>query len=78
MSSLDVDIEIKPFEQLEHASVGYQSLTDVPQTIAYAEDHVNFKVCVLLFQRREKTLIILEKIGNHIHVNVIFIITLGI
>ncbi|MPC71468.1 putative phosphorylase b kinase regulatory subunit beta [Portunus trituberculatus] len=47
MSTLDVDLDIKAFEQLQHASIGYQSLTDVPRAITYSEDSMSFKVgCV--------------------------------
>ena len=43
LSNLDVDLDVRPFEQLQHASIGYQSLTDVPQAIAYSEDSADFK-----------------------------------
>ncbi|XP_063877838.1 probable phosphorylase b kinase regulatory subunit beta isoform X5 [Scylla paramamosain] len=43
MSALDIDLDIKPFEQLQHASIGYQSLTDVPRAITYSEDSMSFK-----------------------------------
>lgn len=44
MNALDIDLDIKPFEQLQHASIGYQSLTDVPRAITYSEDSMSFKV----------------------------------
>ena len=44
MSTMDIDLDIKPFEQLKHASIGYQSLTDVPTAITYSEDNRSFKV----------------------------------
>ena len=44
MSTLDIDLDIKVFEQLQHASIGYQSLTDVPRAITYSEDSMSFKV----------------------------------
>ncbi|MCL4124235.1 UNVERIFIED_CONTAM: hypothetical protein GTU68_045867, partial [Idotea baltica] len=50
MTSLNVDIDVKVFEQLEHTSIGYQSLTDVPQAIKYAEASVSFKVIMFRFK----------------------------
>lgn len=44
MSTMDIDLDINPFEQLQHASIGYQSLTDVPTAITYSEDSMSFKV----------------------------------
>ncbi|CAL4083790.1 unnamed protein product, partial [Meganyctiphanes norvegica] len=43
MSTLDIELDISPFEQLQHTSIGYQSLTDVPQAIQYSEDNIDFK-----------------------------------
>ncbi|KAK4321576.1 hypothetical protein Pmani_007646 [Petrolisthes manimaculis] len=43
MSTMDIDLDISPFEQLQHASIGYQSLTDVPTAIQYSEDSMSFK-----------------------------------
>ncbi|XP_069983940.1 probable phosphorylase b kinase regulatory subunit beta isoform X4 [Penaeus vannamei] len=43
LSTLDIDLDITPFEQLQHASIGYQSLTDVPTAIKYSEDSMSFK-----------------------------------
>ncbi|XP_037781259.1 probable phosphorylase b kinase regulatory subunit beta isoform X1 [Penaeus monodon] len=43
LSTLDIDLDISPFEQLQHASIGYQSLTDVPTAIKYSEDSMSFK-----------------------------------
>lgn len=43
LSSFDLDLDLKAFQQLQHASIGYQSLTDVPQAVAYAEDNADFK-----------------------------------
>ncbi|XP_076029946.1 putative phosphorylase b kinase regulatory subunit beta [Oratosquilla oratoria] len=43
MSTLDVDLDVNPFEQLQHASIGYQSLTDVPRSLKYSEDVMSFK-----------------------------------
>lgn len=44
MSTMDIDLDISPFEQMQHASIGYQSLTDVPTAIQYSEDSMSFKV----------------------------------
>lgn len=49
LSSLDLDLDVKAFQQLQHASIGYQSLTDVPQAVAYAEDTTDFKVAPSTF-----------------------------
>nr|XP_053638144.1 probable phosphorylase b kinase regulatory subunit beta [Cherax quadricarinatus] len=43
MSTMNIDLDITPFEQLQHASIGYQSLTDVPTAITYSEDSMSFK-----------------------------------
>ncbi|XP_042207580.1 probable phosphorylase b kinase regulatory subunit beta isoform X3 [Homarus americanus] len=43
MNAMDIDLDITPFEQLQHASIGYQSLTDVPTAITYSEDSMSFK-----------------------------------
>jgi hypothetical protein len=37
MNKLEEDIEIKPFRQIEHEYIGYQSLTDVPKMLEYSE-----------------------------------------
>jgi phosphorylase kinase alpha/beta subunit len=37
MNKLEEDIEIKPFKQIEHEYIGYQSLTDVPKVLEYSE-----------------------------------------
>lgn len=43
MNTMEIDLDISPFLQLEHASIGYQSLTDVPTAIKYSEDSMSFK-----------------------------------
>ncbi|XP_071549609.1 probable phosphorylase b kinase regulatory subunit beta isoform X2 [Panulirus ornatus] len=43
MSTMDIDLDITPFEQMQHASIGYQSLTDVPTAITYSEDSKSFE-----------------------------------
>lgn len=43
LSSLDVDLDVNFFKQLQHASIGYQSLTDVPQAVAYVDDNTDFR-----------------------------------
>lgn len=35
---------VEAFQQLEHASIGYQSLTDIPKAIVYNEPTYDFKV----------------------------------
>jgi hypothetical protein len=37
MNKLEEDIEIRPFRQIEHEYIGYQSLTDVPKVLEYSE-----------------------------------------
>jgi len=43
LSTEDQDFQAQSFQQLQHASIGYQSLTDVPQAVAYAEDTTDFR-----------------------------------
>lgn len=44
LSNLDIDIDLNPFKQLEHEYIGYQSLTDVPRALSYAEDVEDYQV----------------------------------
>jgi len=37
MNKVEEDIEIRPFKQIEHEYIGYQSLTDVPRVLEYSE-----------------------------------------
>ncbi|XP_059481695.1 probable phosphorylase b kinase regulatory subunit beta isoform X2 [Neocloeon triangulifer] len=37
MNKIEDEIEIKPFKQIEHEYIGYQSLTDVPKVLEYSE-----------------------------------------
>jgi hypothetical protein len=39
-------IEINAFEQVQHASIGYQSLTDIPKAIVFNEKRLDFTVNV--------------------------------
>ncbi|XP_043476951.1 probable phosphorylase b kinase regulatory subunit beta isoform X1 [Leptopilina heterotoma] len=43
LSNLDIDIDLNPFKQLEHDYIGYQSLTDVPRALSYAEEIKDYK-----------------------------------
>ncbi|XP_014223214.1 probable phosphorylase b kinase regulatory subunit beta isoform X2 [Trichogramma pretiosum] len=46
INSMETDIELRQFKQLEHDYIGYQSLTDVPKALSYDEqtrDLSNFK-----------------------------------
>ncbi|KAI4500038.1 hypothetical protein M0802_004908 [Mischocyttarus mexicanus] len=38
VNSMETDIELTQFKQLQHDYIGYQSLTDVPRALAYSED----------------------------------------
>ncbi|XP_058795642.1 probable phosphorylase b kinase regulatory subunit beta [Phymastichus coffea] len=38
INSIDTDLELTQFKQLEHDYIGYQSLTDVPKALSYNED----------------------------------------
>lgn len=43
MNTVDTsDLDLAQFQQLEHEYIGYQSLTDVPKTLAYSESMQNF------------------------------------
>ncbi|XP_043276560.1 probable phosphorylase b kinase regulatory subunit beta isoform X2 [Venturia canescens] len=41
VSTIETDLELKQFKQLEHDYIGYQSLTDVPRTLTYTEDVID-------------------------------------
>ncbi|XP_053979168.1 probable phosphorylase b kinase regulatory subunit beta isoform X1 [Hylaeus volcanicus] len=38
INTIETDLELSQFKQLEHDYIGYQSLTDVPKALTYAED----------------------------------------
>ncbi|XP_015607737.1 probable phosphorylase b kinase regulatory subunit beta isoform X2 [Cephus cinctus] len=38
MSTMETDLALTQFKQLEHDYIGYQSLTDVPRALSYTED----------------------------------------
>ncbi|XP_066584416.1 probable phosphorylase b kinase regulatory subunit beta isoform X2 [Prorops nasuta] len=38
VNSMETDLQLTQFKQLQHDYIGYQSLTDVPRALAYAED----------------------------------------
>ncbi|XP_014600411.1 PREDICTED: probable phosphorylase b kinase regulatory subunit beta isoform X1 [Polistes canadensis] len=38
VNSMETDLELTQFKQLQHDYIGYQSLTDVPRALAYSED----------------------------------------
>ncbi|KAK7865402.1 hypothetical protein R5R35_001882 [Gryllus longicercus] len=42
MNTVDVDLDLVQFRQLEHEYIGYQSLTDVPKTLTYSEEMKDF------------------------------------
>lgn len=37
INTVETDLELAQFKQLEHDYIGYQSLTDVPKASAYTE-----------------------------------------
>lgn len=37
MTTIDNDLDLSQFRQLEHDYIGYQSLTDVPKALSYNE-----------------------------------------
>lgn len=43
VSTIETDLELKQFKQLEHDYIGYQSLTDVPRSLAYTEDVIDLQ-----------------------------------
>lgn len=38
------DLNVNSFRQLEHLSIGYQSLTDIPKAIKLNEPRLDYKV----------------------------------
>lgn len=45
MNNIDIkELNIQPFAQLNYDYIGYQSLTDVPKALAYAETDFDFSV----------------------------------
>ncbi|KAH0952753.1 hypothetical protein HN011_010888 [Eciton burchellii] len=52
INTLETDLDLTQFKQLQHDYIGYQSLTDVPKAFAYAEDI------------KEYTYMINEPLGN--------------
>ncbi|XP_011505944.1 PREDICTED: probable phosphorylase b kinase regulatory subunit beta isoform X2 [Ceratosolen solmsi marchali] len=42
INTMDTDLELSQFKQLEHDYIGYQSLTDVPIVLSYDEDLKDF------------------------------------
>lgn len=46
MNTVETDLELAQFKQLEHDYIGYQSLTDVPKALTYAEDIKDYSVSI--------------------------------
>lgn len=44
VNTMETDLDLTQFRQLQHDYIGYQSLTDVPKAIAYAEDVNDYSV----------------------------------
>ena len=44
INTMETDLELSQFKQLEHDYIGYQSLTDVPKALSYDEDLKDFSV----------------------------------
>lgn len=44
VNTMETDLDLTQFRQLQHDYIGYQSLTDVPRAIAYAEDVIDYSV----------------------------------
>lgn len=44
VNSMETDLELTPFKQLQHDYIGYQSLTDVPRALTYSEDIKDYSV----------------------------------
>ncbi|XP_029168646.1 probable phosphorylase b kinase regulatory subunit beta isoform X3 [Nylanderia fulva] len=61
VNSMETDLDLTQFRQLQHDYIGYQSLTDVPRAIAYAEDvkdysyMINEPLCNILNELRNTT-----------------------
>lgn len=46
MDTMDTDVSLTQFRQLEHDYIGYQSLTDVPRAMSYSEELKEYSVRV--------------------------------
>jgi len=44
VNSMETDLDLTQFKQLQHDYIGYQSLTDVPKAIAYSENFKDYSV----------------------------------
>ena len=47
MNTIETDLELAQFRQLQHDYIGYQSLTDVPRALKYAENIKDYSVSIL-------------------------------
>lgn len=48
INTIDTDLELSQFKQLEHDYIGYQSLTDVPKALSYEEEVKDFSVIKII------------------------------
>ncbi|GAB1864735.1 Phosphorylase b kinase regulatory subunit [Camponotus japonicus] len=46
VNTMETDLDLTQFRQLQHDYIGYQSLTDVPRAIAYAEDVTDYSYMI--------------------------------
>lgn len=44
VNSMETDLDLTQFKQLQHDYIGYQSLTDVPKAFAYSESVKEYSV----------------------------------
>uniref|UniRef100_A0A0C9RTQ7 Phosphorylase b kinase regulatory subunit n=2 Tax=Fopius arisanus TaxID=64838 RepID=A0A0C9RTQ7_9HYME len=61
VSSMETDLELTQFKQLKHDYIGYQSLTDVPRTLSYVEEPIDYSKFT-----NESTPNILQEIRNSV------------
>ena len=46
INTIETDLELNQFKQLEHDYIGYQSLTDVPKALTYSENIKDYSVSI--------------------------------
>ncbi|XP_011147256.1 probable phosphorylase b kinase regulatory subunit beta isoform X4 [Harpegnathos saltator] len=61
VNTMETDLDLAQFKQLQHDYIGYQSLTDVPKAFAYAEDVKDY-----IYMANEPLSDILNEIRNSV------------
>lgn len=47
INSIEAEMDLRQFKQLEHDYIGYQSLTDVPKALSYNENIKDYSVSLM-------------------------------